>query len=342
MCSVIELQKPEWPATKGVPAGAPLLLYKGVIMPKPFLSFDDQINHLIDIKNLTISDREYAKKMLQHIGYFSLIGGYKTPFKNPTTNKYKDGITFEDIVSLYKFDENLRELFLKYILKIERHMRSLISYYFTDKHGESQTHYLNPSSYTNVSRYSSDVARLISTLDHLANRNSDYPYINHQRETYGNVPLWVLVSGITFGSLSKFYSFVTPDIKVKISKNFEKVNEKQLEQHLSVITKFRNVCAHNERLYSYKTKNDIPSTDIHKKLGIQKNGSQYVFGKHDLFSVVISFRYLLSDEDFKKFKSSLSRILKRYVDSTNAMTETDLYKYMGFPTNWKKISTYKK
>ncbi|MBO7253887.1 MAG: Abi family protein, partial [Clostridia bacterium] len=130
--------------------------------------------------------------------------------------------------------------------------------------------------------------------------------------------------------------------KVKISKNFEKVNEKQLEQHLSVITKFRNVCAHNERLYSYKTKNDIPSTDIHKKLGIQKNGSQYVFGKHDLFSVVISFRYLLSDEDFKKFKSSLSRILKRYVDSTNAMTETDLYKYMGFPINWKKISTYKK
>ena len=311
-------------------------------MPKSFLSFDDQINYLTDIKNLTISDREYAKETLQQIGYFSLISGYKTPFKNSTTNKYKDGITFEDIVSLYKFDENLRELFLKYILKIERHMRSLLSYYFTDKHGESQAHYLNPANYTNVSRYSSDVTQLISTLDRLANHSSDYPYINHQRKTYGNVPLWVLVSGITFGSLSKFYSYVTPDIKVKISKNFEKVNEKQLEQYLSVITKFRNVCAHNERLYSYKTKNDIPNTNIHKKLGISKNGVQYIYGKHDLFAVVISFKYLLTNEDFKKFKSRLSLILKHYIASTNAMTEIDLYNFMGFPTNWKKITTYRK
>jgi len=94
---------------------------------------------------LTISDHDYAKKMLRQIGYFSLIGGYKTPFKNPTTKKYKDGTTLEDIIALYKFDENLRELFLKYILQIERHLRSLLSYYFTDKHGEQQIHYLNPA-----------------------------------------------------------------------------------------------------------------------------------------------------------------------------------------------------
>lgn len=311
-------------------------------MAKPFLSFDDQIDHLENNKNLTIFDHDYARRVLKQIGYFSLVGGYKTPFKNPTTRKYKDGTTLEDIVALYKFDENLRELFLKYILQIERHMRSLLSYYFTDKHGEQQIHYLNPANYTNNPKHTANVTRLISTLDTLANRNSDYPYINHQRITYGNVPLWVLVGAISFGSLSKFYSLVTPDIKVKVSKNFEKVNEKQLEQHLTVITKFRNVCAHNERLYLYNTRDDIPDTDIHKKLGIPKNGSQYTYGKRDLFALVISFRYLLPDEDFKKFKASLSRILKHYIDSTTAMTEIDLYKYMGFPANWKKISSYRK
>jgi len=186
------------------------------------------------------------------------------------------------------------------------------------------------------------VARLISTLDTLANRNSDYPYINHQRITYGNVPLWVLVGAISFGSLSKFYSYTTQDLKVKVSKNFDKVNEKQLEQYLSVITKFRNVCAHNERLYSYNTRDDIPDTDIHKKLGIPQKGSQYTYGKRDLFALVIAFRYLLPNEDFKKFKASLLRILKHYIDSTSAMTEIDLYKYMGFPANWKKIYAYRK
>lgn len=311
-------------------------------MPKPFLSFADQIDHLEKNKNLIISDQDFAQSMLQQIGYFSLIGGYKTPFKNLTTKKYKDGTNFEDIVALYKFDENLRELFLKYILQIERHLRSLLSYYFTEKHGEQQAHYLDAANYTQNPRYHADVARLIATLGNLANRNSDYPYINHQRNTYGNVPLWVLVNGITFGTLSKFYSFTTQDLKVKISKNFDKVNEKQLEQYLSVITKFRNVCAHNERLYSYQTRNDIPNTAIHQKLGISQNGTQYICGKRDLFAVVIAFRYLLPDADFKKFKVSLSRILKHYLESSGAMSEADLYRYMGFPSNWKKITSYHK
>ncbi len=326
---------------RGSSCGDSLLLLKGVIMPKPFLSFDAQIEHLENNKNLTIPDKEYAKSMLKQIGYFSLIGGYKTPFKNSTTRKYKDGTTFEDILALYKFDENLRELFLKYILQIERHLRSLLSYYFTEKHGESQSHYLNSANYSQNPSQRADVIRLISTLDGLANHNSDYPYINHQRNTYNNVPLWVLVNGLTFGTLSKFYSFITPDLKVKVSKNFEKVNERQLEQFLTVITKFRNVCAHNERLFSYQTRNDIPNTPVHQKLGISLRGTQYICGKNDLFAVVIAFKYLLPNEDFKKFKAGLSRILKHYLDS-GAMTESDLYTYMGFPQNWKKISSFRK
>lgn len=87
-------------------------------MAKPFLTFQAQISFLEQDKNLLVENRTFAEVMLTQIGYFSLIGGYKTPFKNPTTQKYKDGTWFEDIVALYHFDENLRELFLKYILKV--------------------------------------------------------------------------------------------------------------------------------------------------------------------------------------------------------------------------------
>lgn len=243
-------------------------------MPKPFLTFDAQISYLENDKNLVIQNHDYAKTMLKQIGYFSLIGGYKAPFKNPTTRKYKDGTRFEDIVALYYFDENLRELFLKYILKIERHIRALLSYHFTEKHGEQQSEYLNPANYAMNGRNAGGINRLVSTLGNLANHNSDYPYINHQRQMYGNVPLWVLFNGVTFGSLSKFYSFTTQDIQTKVAKNFDKVNRKQLEQYLSVITKFRNVCAHGERLFSYQTRNDIPDTDLHVKLGIPKKAKR--------------------------------------------------------------------
>ena len=40
-------------------------------MPKPFLSFQAQINFLETDKNLLIQDHDYARSMLMQIGYFS-------------------------------------------------------------------------------------------------------------------------------------------------------------------------------------------------------------------------------------------------------------------------------
>ena len=72
-------------------------------MPKPFITYDQQIS-LLKSKHLIITDEDAAKRVLAQIGYFSLIGGYKHPFKNKTTKMYRDGVTFEDIVK--KFDQN--------------------------------------------------------------------------------------------------------------------------------------------------------------------------------------------------------------------------------------------
>lgn len=311
-------------------------------MPKPFLSFEEQIQFLEEDKNLLIRDHVYAKATLERIGYFSLIGGYKMPFKNPTTKKFLDGTSFDNIVALYEFDENLRELFLKYILKIERHIRALLSYYFTEKHGERQEAYLDLANYAMNNRNINGIQRLIATLNKLAKHNSDYPYINHQRLIYGNVPLWVLFNGVTFGTLSKFYGFTTQDIQSKVARHFDKVNQKQLEQYLSVITKFRNVCAHGERLFSYQTRNDIPDTNLHLKLQVPKRGTQYICGKRDLFAVVITFRYLLQNDDFIRFKAALTSVIRHYLKTEGAMSEEMLYQYMGFPRNWVKITTYKR
>ena len=65
-------------------------------------------------------------------------------------------------------------------------------------------------------------------------------------------------------------------------------------------------------------------------------------GKNDLFAVVIALRYLLPNEDFKKFKIDLSRILKHYFNESQSISETDLNKYMGFPLNWANVTRYKK
>ena len=119
-------------------------------MPKKFSSFSEQVSWISDEKKIIIKDKNYAEKKLKQIGYFPLMGGYKHLFRIPNTKKYKDGTSFEEIVNLYEFDAELRELFFKYLLQIERQLRSLMSYYFTELYGAKQKQYLNVENYNNI------------------------------------------------------------------------------------------------------------------------------------------------------------------------------------------------
>lgn len=308
---------------------------------KPFLTYEQQLHKLTDEKQLIINNREFAEEKLRDIGYFALIGGYKEPFRDAMTRVYLENTTFEDIYALYDFDNRLRELIFRYICQIEKKIRNIISYSFCEVYGEMQTHNLDTASYNYVRSNQRGIDKLIRMLDGLALTNTDYDYIVHQRNVYQNVPLWVLINAMTFGQISKMYSFLTSRIQSKISKNFKKVNERELEQYLKVLVLYRNVCAHNERLFSHKVYSEIPNTVLHSKLHISQTGNQYNQGKKDLFGVVIAFRYLLSADSFLLFKRELVLLIDKYVRSSSRITEKNLLKQMGFPENWKSITRYR-
>ena len=307
--------------------------------PKKFSSFSDQVSWISDEKGIKIKDREYAEEMLRQIGYFPLMGGYKHLFRISNTKKYKAGTSFEEIVSLYKFDAELRELFFKYLLQIERQMRSLMSYYFTEMYGAEQKQYLDANNYNNTKRNHATIVKLIATLKR-ATTTTDYTYINYYRKTYGEIPLWVLANVLTFGNLSNMFRVFPQSLKSKVSKNFEPLNQHQMEQFLSVLTKYRNVCAHGERLFTYRTVDAIADTPLHKKLSLPQSGNQYEKGKQDLFAVVIAFRYLLPGKDFLEFKRKLIKEIDRVNREVEHISEVELLNKMGFSENWKSITKY--
>ncbi|MCC8067812.1 MAG: Abi family protein [Clostridiales bacterium] len=308
---------------------------------KPFLTYTEQLAKLTEEKNLLISDSIYAQDCLTNISYYALIGGYKQLFYNPMTRQYRPGTTFDDLIQLYYFDESLRALFFKYLCHIEQKMRSLISYYFSQTYSHMEKDYLNAANYNNSRKNSTDIQRLIQMLTIEARSNTNHPYVVYQRNTYGNVPLWVMMNTLTFGQLSKMYSFLKTSVQTKISINFNNVNEKQLGQYLKALTYYRNVCAHNERLYSFRCRVDMPDTILHQKLGISRKGNQYVLGKSDLFSVVIAFRYLLPRSEFIDFKKQLVKLMNSVLVHSHTLTEPMLLNAMGFPQNWRNITRYK-
>lgn len=310
-------------------------------MSETFFSYEDQIANLTENKGLVITDVAAAISMLEDISYYALIGGYKHLFYNPMTRKYKNGAYFEDVCRLYLFDHSLRSLFFSYICVVEQKMRSSISYHFTEAYGVEQAHYLNPANYANTRRNRADISELIRILTFTATRDMKHEYVVYQRNTHHNVPLWVTMKTITLGQTSKMYSLLQPSVKARVSHHFSHVTERELIQHLKVLTDFRNVCAHNERLFCHRNRYEIPNTLLHQKLAIPMNGEQYVCGRRDLFAAVISLRYLLAKKDFLSFKAKLKHRIKTVIRQSPSLSESLLLESMGFPANWDKVGRYK-
>lgn len=301
---------------------------------KPFMTYEQQLKMLSEEKNLEIKHEDYAITLLKEYSYFALISGYKAPFKGKD-GKYKLHTSIEDIYSLYCFDDNMRALFLRYILKIEKHVKSLISYAFCKKYGEGQEHYLNATNYNYNIKTQDQINELIARLNDVLLHNKDYAYIKHQKSKHGNVPLWVMTKALTLGAISKMYSVLPQTLQAEVSKEFLYVHEGMLIQMLDLLARVRNVCAHNERLYNYKyLKGTIDDTDVHTILKLPRKNGRYTKGKNDLFAVVIVLKYLLTEMEFAQFIDELERLLNALLKSTRSISKEQIQKYMGFPENW--------
>ena len=185
-------------------------------MGKRFLTYDEQIAFLKAKKKLEIKDETYAKKILFQTGYFPLINGYKEAYKDPATNQFQKGVTFEDIYELYQFDNDLRNIFIKYILMVERNIKSSLSYHFCLVYGDEQDDYLDVSNYDYTGKKKTVIQNMLKIMKGQIRYDSDYAYIRHYVAKYNYVPLWVLLNVLTIGQLSKIYSCQKGRIQIKI------------------------------------------------------------------------------------------------------------------------------
>ena len=85
-------------------------------MPKEFLTYKQQMEKLRS-SGLRIEDEEVCRRVLADIGYFLVVNGYQSFFRDPSTRVYREGATFGDILALYEFDVELREIMLDALLK---------------------------------------------------------------------------------------------------------------------------------------------------------------------------------------------------------------------------------
>ena len=299
------------------------------LQKKPFLDYPAQIKYLKQ-KQLAINDEISAIKALEKTGYYGLINGYKDIFKDPATNTFYPGTTFDDIYNLYLFDAELRAIFLKYILIFEKHVKSSISYHFSKIHGNGILYYQNINNY-DCGNNVSDVKYLFHKMNGKIKGRHPSPQIAHYMNTYQDVPLWVLTTDLTIGETTSMYRYLKGHCKTLVCNDFHHIGRNELGKMLVILTKYRNICAHGNRLFNSKTQDSIPDLIAHQKLHITKVNSNYQQGKRDLFATVISLKYLLDATDFRLFYYELKNVIKKYNPSDKTL------KLMGFPSNWMSI-----
>jgi abortive infection bacteriophage resistance protein len=219
-----------------------------MIYNKPVTTVQQQIAQL-QTRGLSISDLKSASHFLFTIGYYRLAGYWWPMQANKTTHVFKINSRFEDVIALYNFDRELRLLLFDVIERIEIGLRTKLIYHLSNE--------FDAWWFQNVELFT-DARELVKTLTSIASeieRSKDVFIVDHRKRYKTDTrfpPAWKTLEVVSFGSLSKLYGNLKPQVRSKdaIAADFNTVNHTYLPSWLQSITHIRNVCAHHGRLWN--------------------------------------------------------------------------------------------
>ena len=307
---------------------------------KPFKTIDEQFE-LLKSRGLSFNDEKKKKKFLLNNNYYNVINCY-AKFFMVKNDRFITGACFDEITQVHYYDKEIKSIFFKSILEIEKHFKSIIAYRFSEKYKDEKYAYLITSNYN-----SDDILQVTKTVSSLSNiinnyKNKPNNSISHYVHKYGDVPLWILINYIHFGQSLYFYKYLDDALKNKIAQDFStflvdnlEVNSIQLTSNILIsyienVLDLRNIVAHNNKLLGFKCKGHIRYlAELHDKYSISN-----ISDKQDVYNVFIAMQALLSKNQYALLHNTL---LKRsnYLRLRLKTIDIDvILNSLGFPSKW--------
>ena len=307
------------------------------MLEKQFKTLDEQIE-IFKHKGLVIEDEKYAKEVLLRENYFFLNGYRHLFYKSETEKKFIPGTTFEELYSMFLFDRSFRNVLFKYLLVIENNLKSITSYQLSKKYGYKEKDYLKAKNFTQIPERQRQVNDLIKKMKRQIRINgSQHTATSHYVSHYGYIPLWILVKVLSFGVVSEMVSILKPEDQKDIS-NIYGIETDDFISYLPILANYRNLCAHEDILYEHRTQKEISDTIYHKILNIPRDEEGYIYGKNDLFALIIIMKQMLLKEEFKNMTFELDNIVQTLNYNLTSIKIDKVLNQMGFPLNWEELS----
>lgn len=307
------------------------------MLEKQFKTLDEQIE-IFKHKGLVIKDEKYAKEVLLRENYFFLNGYRHLFYKSETEKAFIPGTTFEELYSMFLFDRSFRNVLFKYLLVIENNLKSITSYQLSKKYGYKEKDYLKAKNFTQIPERQRQVNDLIKKMKRQIRINgSQHTATSHYVSHYGYIPLWILVKVLSFGVVSEMVSILKPEDQKDIS-NIYGIETDDFISYLPILANYRNLCAHEDILYENRTQKEISDTIYHKILNIPRDEEGYIYGKNDLFALIIIMKQMLLKEEFKNMTFELDNIVQTLNYNLTSIKIDKVLNQMGFPLNWEELS----
>ena len=305
-------------------------------MVKDFKTIDQQID-ILKKKGLIIDDVNKAEDILLKENYF-FLNGYRHLFMNsPTDRTFVSGATFDELYSLFLFDRYSRNILFKNLLIIENRLKSVMSYQLSKKYGYREKDYLNVKNFTLDPEKKRRVKDVVDKMKRQIRINtSRHNATMHYLRNYGYIPLWILVKVLSFGMVCELFSILKDEDKLEVSSVFG-ITVEYLESFLPILSNYRNLCAHEDIVFDNKTERVIPDTEYHKKMNIFKMDDEYIYGKNDIFAVIIIFKYFLSDDEFRLLMKEFEYELEKLDGKVDSIPVEKILDMMGVPKNYMDI-----
>jgi abortive infection bacteriophage resistance protein len=245
-----------------------------VSYPKPWRSYSDQLDQLID-RGMAVTDRARALDYLERIGYYRLSGYWfafrerseplclldefgrkpkKVREERIALDAFRAGTTFQNAVDLYVFDKQLRLLVMDALERIEVALRVDVSHTLGQL---DRFAYLKPELFhdefsvkldkdTGVTRHHEWLGKHAQLIG-----RSREEFVRHNRAKYGlPLAIWVACEVWDFGTLSTLFNGLREAEQDTIACQYGVSNGRVFATWLRSLNYLRNVCAHHSRLWN--------------------------------------------------------------------------------------------
>lgn len=287
---------------------------------KPYSS-PEQIVQILKSRGMLMEDEHKVENYLMNIGYHRL-SAYIYPFyKIPKCElALKEETTFEQVLTLYRFDKKLRILLFNEIEKIEVAIRSVLANIGCQELGDRYW-ITKPEHFANANKFKQTLAVIEKEL-----ASSKEDYIEDFRRNYveNYPPAWMITEVLSFGNLNYIYSNIANNRLMKRIADYFGLKPQVFTSWLTVLANLRNMCCHHARVWNRDFM--LNPAEPRKVSNAWIDTSK--IDKKRIFYRLCIIRYLLASvSPNNSFNEKISDLLESF-PSVDIMA-------MGFYKNWK-------